>query len=226
MVAIAGAILYMSFGRAPARNLEAQVPSATRRAAPPLPSAPLSLSGAPVLGRRDAKVGMVVYSDFECPFCGKFARETLPALKEQYVNSGQMLIAFRNFPLPNHRLAHKAAEAAACAAKQEKFWTYHDDLFVMPLALEEERLLERSLRLGLDAVAFRTCLAGEATSLVRSERANAQPLGVTGTPTFFVGAMESGTNLRVVERISGAQPLEKFKMILDRLLIGVEPAPL
>ena len=84
----------------------------------------------PTLGKKDAPIVMLEFSDFQCPFCGKFWRETLPQIKKDYVETGKVLFVYKDFPLRQiHPHAQQAAEAALCANEQGKFWEYHDTLF-------------------------------------------------------------------------------------------------
>ena len=83
---------------------------------------------------------MLEFSDFECPYCGKFSTEVLPTLQKQYIETGRLLFAFRNLPLKIHPHAEAAAFAASCAGEQQKFWPFHDLLFANPKALEELKL--------------------------------------------------------------------------------------
>jgi protein-disulfide isomerase len=195
------------------------------RTEPPVPLQPITLTGAQILGNRSAQAGLVVYSDFQCPFCGKFARETLPSLEEQYVRPGKLLIAFRQFPLPNHVFAVKAAEAADCAGRQGKFWPYHDRLFANPQALDPASLQEHARQVRLDPKQFAACLDGEASAVVQADKAGGAALQVAGTPAFLAGAMLSDGRLRVIERISGAQPVARFQDMLDRVLRTAEAGP-
>ena len=92
----------------------------------PVPEVPLSIAGAPTVGSASAKVVMFIFSDFECPFCGKFASEIMPGLTQKYVESGRVRLVFRHFPLGIHSRAVRAAESAECAARQGRFWAMHD----------------------------------------------------------------------------------------------------
>ena len=217
LVVIAAAVARNAFVRA-APEPVARPGALAARPAVPIPRDPVSLSGAQVSGSRGAKVAMIVYSDFQCPFCGKFARETLPAVERQYVDSGKLLLAFRQYPLPIHNFAEKAAEASLCAAKQGKFWQFHDDLFANQQSLDPNALTERAVRLGLDSSAFKTCLSGEAAPLVQADVKGGTPLGVSGTPTFLVGRLQKDGSVKVEERFSGAQPLSQFQGVLDKLI--------
>lgn len=102
------------------------------RAEVPLPDQPISLDGAKVKGNATAPVALIMFSDFQCPFCAGFASETLPELEREYVATGHVVIAFRHFPLDNHPLALKAAQGAECAEQQGRFWDMHDRMFHAP----------------------------------------------------------------------------------------------
>jgi protein-disulfide isomerase len=83
----------------------------------------------PIKGKEDALVTMVEFTDYQCPFSAKFTQETLPQIEKEYIETGKVKLAFRDFPLPMHSLAQKAAEAARCAGDQDAFWEYHDLIF-------------------------------------------------------------------------------------------------
>jgi len=188
-----------------------------RRPEPPLPTEPISLTGASLLGEKTANVAVVIYSDFQCPYCGKFAREVLPIIQSQYVQPGKVLLAFRQFPLSNHQFAQKAAEAAECAARQCKFWPFHDELFADQRALDVVSLKDRARRLALDEHKFATCLDGETAAVVQEDRESGPPLGIVGTPTFLVGTVLPGGLVKVSQRLVGPT-LVQFRGTLDRLL--------
>lgn len=222
IVAVAGAVVWSTAGRpAVTTGSVGTVQPPPRPTPPPMPIEPMSLEGAELLGSRTALIGMALYSDFECPFCARFARETLPALDAQYVKTGKLLLAFRQFPLPIHGLAMKAAEAAECAGRQGKFWPYHDRLFLAPQTLDPVRLTEHARRTGLEPTRFAACLDGQAAADVTSDKTGGTPLGVVGTPTFLAGPILPDGRVSVSQRFSGALPLAEFQAILDRLLAAV-----
>ncbi|MEX2271907.1 MAG: thioredoxin domain-containing protein [Vicinamibacterales bacterium] len=166
-----------------------------------------------------ASVGVIEFSDFECPFCGRFARETLSSIVSSYVVSGKLLYAFRHFPIQSrHPAAFKAAEAAECSGVEGRFWEMHTALFTLPLGLDEPSLFKKATGLGLDGSRFKACMAGEMANKVQSNVDNARALGITGTPTFLFGFVEGGDRLRVVRRETGAIPAAAFARILDTIL--------
>ena len=218
LLVVAAAVAWLAVARAAPPSPPAGAGVAARRPAPPVPTEPISLAGTELLGKRTARVGLVIYSDFQCPFCARFATDTLPGLQRKYVKTGKVRLAFRQFPLPIHAQAQKAAEAAVCAGRQGQFWPYHDLLFANPQALDETSLLGRASSLGLDQPAFATCLRGEVAAAVRADYAGGAPLGVTGTPTFLAGPIVDGDRLRVTHRFSGALPIAQFEAVLDQVL--------
>jgi protein-disulfide isomerase len=184
-----------------------------------LPSSPIPLKSAALRGSPEASVGVIEYSDFECPFCGTFARKTLPAILQSYVDTGKVQFAFRHMPLEaRHPRSFTAAEAAECSQRQGKFWQMHDAFFAEPMSLETTSLFGKAHAAGLDSARFRQCMNGEATAKVRQDIAEARSFGITGTPTFLFGTIERHGGLRVVRRESGTLPFEVFAQILDELL--------
>ncbi len=221
-IAVAAALLYRLYaggGASPkAVTARAARPPAARPPAP-LPTEPVSLEGAALRGSRTAPVVLIEYSDFQCPFCGMFVRDTLPALVDKYVTPGRVLLAFRHFPLRSiHPFAGKAAEAAACAGMQHRFWEMHDRLFADQKRLDAPDLLADAAAIGLDKGIFTACLDGQEVRAVHADELSAQALAVTGTPTFFVGRIQADGKVRVVDRLSGAGSSAQFEQALDRAI--------
>jgi protein-disulfide isomerase len=198
---------------------------APNRPAPPPPSAPVSLDGAWTAGSKSAKVVIIEYSDFQCPYCVKVARDGLPEIRKRYVDSGKVLLAFRHLPLEQmHPFALKAAETAECAGEEGKFWEMHDKLFAFanPAQLNDASLRQASSELALGGQRFDSCLAGTKTKKVRDEAKAANSLAVLGTPTFFFGLMLPDGRVSVTQRLSGALPVAQFEQVLDGLLAKVQ----
>jgi len=185
-----------------------------------LPTAPVAFEPAPSMGSPTAQVVVIEYSDFECPFCRRFASETLAPIKDSYVTPGKVRLVFKHFPLESiHQSALMAAEAAECAHRQGRFWDMHDALIEEPMPLLDTALLERASSLGLDGARFKICLGGEARSKVRDDIAAAQVLRITGTPTFLFGMIDEESGyLKVMRRASGALSVSAFASTLDELL--------
>jgi protein-disulfide isomerase len=189
-----------------------------RRAEPPVPIEPLSLHGAVLRGDQSAKVVLIGFSEFECPYCGQYAREVHPEIDRRYVQTGKVLMAFRHLPLNNHRHAQKAAEAAECAGQQGRFWEMHDALFEHQEALDLTSLRVRAQKLGLNRKKFDSCLEGQMAEKVRADLSTARVLSISGTPTFLIGTREPDGRVKVAQRLRGAQRLGEFQKALDGLL--------
>jgi predicted DsbA family dithiol-disulfide isomerase len=171
-------------------------------------------AGAPVRGNVNAPVTIVEFSDFQCPFCVR-ARPTVNRVREVY--GDKVRILFRDFPLQMHPQATKAAEAAACAGEQGKFWEMHDRLFASQTLLVPD-LKRYAAELGLKAETFDTCLdSGRHAAEWTKGLADGARYGVTGTPAFFINGRP----------LVGARPFEDFAQVIDDELDrgGSAPAP-
>ena len=156
----------------------------------------------PSRGPSDAPVVVVEFSDFQCPFCQR-ATVTLDELFDRY--DGQIRFVYKDYPLPNHPDAFKAAEAGNCAHEQGKFWEFHDKMFLSQDALDVPSLNEYAAELGLDAPAFATCLDEDRyADRVRRDLQVGQQYGVSSTPTVFINGRQ----------VLGAAPFETFDEIV------------
>ena len=179
------------------------------------------VAGRPMKGSAQATVAIVEFSDFECPFCGRYVTQTLPRITSEYIANGKIQYFFVHFPIESlHPGAFRAHEAAICAGEQGKFWEMHDRLFANQKALTDADLHGHANAIGLDMARFGPCVEdGRATSQVREDQALGQRTGVGGTPLFLVGTIEpGGTSVQAVRAISGAQPFALFKQTLDEAL--------
>jgi len=147
------------------------------------PRAPISLKNNSLRGAADAPVTIVEFADFECPFC----QQIEPVVEKLIADySGKVAFAFKDFPLPNHANAQKAAEGARCAGAQGKYWEFHHQLFANH-QYDVVKLKEIAQGLKLDAKAFNTCLdSGQQREAVQADFNESQVLGLPGTPAFFV----------------------------------------
>jgi protein-disulfide isomerase len=180
----------------------------------------LSIQGENFRGNSGASVAMIEYADFECPFCGKYAREVYPKILDEYVKTGKVKLFYRDLPLPMHPHALAAARAARCAGEQGKYWEMHDSLFASQTALSDSALQDRAKTLGLDTTEFKRCLSsGKYADEIQKSLSEAEKLGVRGTPTFFLGTVDpNGDVVKIGKTIVGARPYENFKAALDDLL--------
>jgi protein-disulfide isomerase len=184
-----------------------------------LPSEPISLDGAVVRGSPDATVALIEYADFQCPFCESFARNTLPEIERAYLDTGKIVLAFRNLPLQRiHPNAFRTAQAAACAARQGRFWEMHNSLFSALVLADNEELRRKGEHVGLDMKQFDLCINESVSPEVQKDLDSARALGLTATPTFFVGRIDRDKRVRVVSRLSGAVRTEKFDQAIEKAL--------
>jgi len=189
---------------------------------PPAEDVFISTNGSRSMGEQAAKVVVVEFSDYQCPFCGQFARDTFSKLVDGYVKTGKVRYVLRNFPLSQiHPQAAKASEAAECAGDQDKYWEMHDRLFTHQGALKLDELPGHAESLGLDAGRFKECLeSGKYLSKVNADLTEGSRLNVRGTPTFFFGFADEKDpqRMKAVRLISGAQPANVFTDVLDALV--------
>ena len=159
-----------------------------------------------VKGNKDAKVSIIEYSDFQCPYCGR-QKATVDQILADY--GDQVSYVFRHFPLSFHENAQKAGEAYECAAEQGKFWEMHNKLFENQSDLSVDNYKAWAKELGLNTSIFNDCLdSGKYTDKVKNGLTDGTKYGVQGTPATFING----------QLISGAQPYENFKAVIDSLL--------
>jgi len=159
--------------------------------------------GSLTLGSSSAAVTLVEFADYECPYCQKVAGD-LKKLKDDF--GDKISLTYKDFPLPMHARAEKAAEAARCANKQNRFWEFHDEIFHSK-GLDVDQLKAEARTLNLDPMQFDKCLdSGEQAAAVSKDKKEGERLGITGTPAFFVnghylsGALDYATLRKVVEQ--------------------------
>jgi len=196
-------------------ELKAARPAAAPR---PRPSGPdpdkihqLEVGDSPVKGAGEARVTIVEFSDFQCPYCGRVG-PTLERLLAEYPED--VRIVYKHLPLSMHAQALPAAKASMAAGRQGKFWEMHDLLFQNQSALGEAKFVELARGLGLDEARFeQDYRSPEVAAEVARDMNEARRLGVTGTPGFFVNGRFA----------SGARPYESFKAMVDAALAPRAP---
>lgn len=183
----------------------------------------VSLSFAPggyVLGREDAPLTMIEYTDYQCPFCQQFHNTTWVDLKRNYIDTGKLRFVSRDFPLDFHENARRAAVAARCAGEQGRFWELRHAMIVHADQLQAEKLIGYARDVGLDITRFSTCvLADKYKAEIDKSYAEGLAAGVSGTPSFILGRVERDRIEGV--RIVGALPYPAFDAKIRELL---EPA--
>jgi protein-disulfide isomerase len=180
----------------------------------------LSIDGAPFLGNKAAKVTLVEFSDYQCPFCARHNQLTMPPIMKEFVDAGKVKYVLRDFPIPAlHPQAPKSHEAAHCAGEQGQYWQMHDRLFGDIRGQDGDKLTAHARSLRLDVRKFEQCLeSGRQAAAVKKAVEDGQRAGVRGTPTFFIGVSEDGRTVQATRMLRGAQPYERFKALLTATL--------
>ncbi len=202
-----------SLAKAPVANVAAPTPDA---AAPTPAGKPAAVTADDhILGNKNAKVTLIEYSDFQCPFCSRFAPVALQLVND---SQGKVALVYRNFPLESiHPMAFKSAVAAECVASlrgNDVYWKYHTDLFNNQGALSDQMLTNTAVKLGVNKAQFETCINSKKfDAKIKATEAEGESIGVQGTPATFVVAADGSSEL-----IPGALPLEQAKVYVDRAL--------
>jgi protein-disulfide isomerase len=188
-------------------------PETTRTAAEPTaPSKPVPMAGAITKGNASARIALIEFTDAQCPFCGKYARDTFDRIDKEFVTSGRVLYALRNFPLESiHPAAFHAAEGLEWANDRKQAWAMHRLLFANQQKLDDAALLDYAVRVGLDPAQFQRCLDGGARERVRKDIAIAADLNIHSTPTFLIGTIQHDGSVVVRQRIAGSQSFDAFR---------------
>lgn len=173
----------------------------------------ISVDDDPYLGKADAPITIVEFSDYQCPFCRKWRAEVFDQLMADY--GDQIRFVYRDLPLASiHENAVSAAEAADCANDQDQYWQFHDALFSMQYGLGAEAYSQYAQDLGLNTETFNACVTSRKYQQeVEADFQYAIRLGVSSTPTFFINGIP----------LIGAQPYENFKQLIDKELAGEIP---
>jgi protein-disulfide isomerase len=179
----------------------------------------LDLGDNPFKGARTARLTLVEFTDYQCPFCARYVRETYPQIEKDYVETGKLKYVVLDLPLePIHRFAFRAAEAANCARDSGKYWEMHDQLFQNRKTLEQWTAHAQAV--GIDIGKFDECLnSGKYAGEIRRDMAEARKAGVNRTPIFFLATTDpASSKVETITRLIGAQPYAAFKAEIDRLL--------
>ena len=170
-----------------------------------------------ILGNEKAKVTIVEYSDFQCPFCRIFWQDTFSKIKSQYIDTGKVRLIYRHFPLDIHPMSEPSAQASECAGEQGKFWEFHDKIFQEQAKLGQGTIQFTKQNIkkwtsqiaGVDTAKFNSCLdTAKYASRVSQDVEYANSINVTGTPTFFING----------NRLVGAQPFAAFQSAIEKEL--------
>lgn len=166
-------------------------------------------SNEPMIGNADAPITIVEFSDFECPFCGRFFDQTYPELKEKYIDTGKAKLVFKDFPLSFHPMAKPSAIAATCVFELEgddAFFEMHDMIFQGQASLSDSKLKDWALEVGVDEAEYDSCITdSKIADEVDADFNEGAALGVSGTPSFIING----------KLLVGAQPFSEFEKIIE-----------
>ncbi|MBI2632639.1 DsbA family protein [Candidatus Pacearchaeota archaeon] len=213
LVVIIGFVAFRDGGGSPTGNLIA--PTTPTALPTQLSQVKVNMGDAPILGDSNAPVTIIEYSDFQCPFCGRFYSNALASIKTQYIDTGKVKLVFKDFPLTSiHPMAQPAAEASRCVRKQggdDAYWVYHDQIFENQGSLSTTTLKQWAKDLGYN---IDSCLdSEEMSSAVQKDLAEATAAGGQGTPYIVVVSSDGSTI-----PISGAQPFNVFQQAIEASL--------
>lgn len=180
-------------------------------------TARVSTRGKQSMGSKDAPVTIVEFTDYQCPYCLRFSKTTFPNLKRKYIDTGKVRWVALNLPLPFHKDATKAAQAAHCAGEQGKFWEMREELFMNPQKLNVTYLPAHASTLSLDIEAFNACLQSKRhLDAIAREGKDANAVRLTGTPSFIIGKTSDDVVSGPV--LIGALPLNRFDATISKVL--------
>ena len=191
----------------------------------PSPSGPVikdvefEIGDNPVKGSSSAKLILVEFTDYECPFCGRYVRDTFPHILNQYIDRDLIQYTVIDLPLPMHPNAEKAAEASHCAGEQGKFWEIHELMMSKQESLGD--LSSYAASLNLDVQKFNDCVSTwKYTGAVNRNIALAQKLGINAVPGFIIGRVDPSNSGKVtgLSKIQGAMPFASFQAELNAAL--------
>ncbi len=200
--------------RAIRKNLETRPVAPT--AAAPAPQRPVDdkvsyafVPGTYTLGREDAPLVLVEYTDYQCPFCQRFHNDAFAQIKANYIDTGKIRFVTRDFPLSFHENAMRGAIAARCSAEQGKFWDFRNTLIVNASQLQPDKIAGYAQSASMDVGKFKACIDSDKyKAAIDKDIAEGTVAGVTGTPAFVLGRVQNGKIEGV--RIVGAMPYAQF----------------
>ena len=215
-------IAALALACAPANSNQSESRTTTRSDTTTVPAAPAAPADsdavkadlARIQGSPNAPVWVIEVSDFQCPFCKQWHDQTYKTLRDEYVRTGKVRLAYVNFPLAQHKHAGPAAEAAMCAGAQGKFWEMHDALFTSQdkwaaLPSTSTHFVSLARATGLDLTRWLECVrSGKMRPWIQADHDRAQRAGVSSTPSFMIGD----------QLLIGAQPIEILRGAIDSAL--------
>src|SRR5438445_2300469 len=204
------------------QQLRAPQPAAAAPQRPADEKVKVDLRGTHVMGRNDAPVTMVEFTDLECPFCRTFHTGTFERIKRDFIDTGKVRFVSRDFPLDFHANARPAALAVRCAGEQGKFWEMRHGVTLNANALGRDTYFAQARSVGLEMTRFESCFTAEKyKAAIEQDVRVGLAAGVSGTPTFVIGAtVADGVE---GQRIVGAVPYDVFESRITELLAAPKP---
>jgi protein-disulfide isomerase len=199
-------------------ELKKMMKGPTQPALKPPPT--MTVTGELYKGEPSAKVAVIEYADFQCPFCRRFESQIYPNIRDAYIKTGKLKYFHRDMPLAFHQGAMPAARAVHCASEQGKFWEMHDTLLGDAASLTPADIDQRAGQLGMDVPKLDQCISSDRfADIIQRSINEASAMQVSGTPTFIIGTLDANGNLMSVKKtVVGASPFEAFKAAIDPLL--------
>jgi protein-disulfide isomerase len=204
------------------KKLESKILKNQQGSLPDTKPIKVSIDDDPIKGSNDAPITVVEFSDFQCPFCSRFHIQTFPLILKEYVDTGKVKFVYRDFPIQSsHPNAIPAAAASECAHEQNNYWEYHNALFERQTVWNNLEISDSintfkkfAIELGLNEDQFNSCLdSGKYIEEINKDLKDGTNYGITGTPGFLIGNEKNG-----FVKLTGAQPFEAFKRIIDSQL--------
>jgi protein-disulfide isomerase len=173
------------------------------------------------MGKANAPVLLIEYTDYQCPFCQQFHNATFAQIKANYIDTGKVRFVSRDFPLDFHENARRAATAAHCAAEQNKYWEMRHVMIVNADQLKADKLMTYAADVKLDVPKFKSCLESDKyRDDIDKQMQEGMAAGVNGTPSFVIGRLENDKLIGV--RMVGAMPYAQFDQKIKEMLAAVE----
>ena len=210
--------LQMSEMRKEIQQLQQKVTGLEQKLADAQPKqVPISLAGLEkmTLGKQDATIAILEFSDYECPYCAKHYQKVLPKLQERYIDKGTVKYVMKDFPLEFHAHAKKASLSVRCAGEQGQYWAMHNTVFEAHGQVTDQLIDDSIKQLKLDSKAFKQCLESPAQlAAIEKDIALGAGLGISGTPAFVIGIIKD-KQLINYKRLDGVQSFETFAGIIE-----------
>lgn len=208
------------------KGLKDEVRSLKESIARPAPTAvkasagPIDLNDAPFIGEESAEIAIIEFSDYQCPYCRRHYKQTMPQIEKNYVETGKVKYVMKQFPLDFHAKARGASVAALCVERLQpgQYFKAHEAIFGGETTLNQVSYAALADSLGISSSKYKSCLDDpKMPQIVDRDMAQGQSVGVSGTPAFLIGKVKDG---KLVEGrlITGARPFSSFSKALAPLL--------